>query len=67
MDWGNELDNINWRHIKQHSVTCSDEWLIRAIEQKNPHLSVGVAYSELLVYDQLDRQLITLSSDSLNN
>lgn len=67
MDWefGANMDIERTR--TQRLVNISDNWLMRAIEQKNAHLTVGVACSELLVYDQLDRQLLTLIANNEKN
>ena len=37
-------------------------WLGKAIEQKNPRVTLALAYSFLLVYDDLDKKLLFLSS-----
>jgi hypothetical protein len=44
--------------LKKYSIVTEKDWLIRAVEQKHPHLTVGVAYSEPLVYDRVDRLLL---------
>jgi hypothetical protein len=36
-------------------------WLEVAIQQKNPRLTVALADSILLVYDDLDKKLLTLT------
>jgi hypothetical protein len=36
-------------------------WLEKAIQQRNPALSIGVASSVLLCYDRLDRGLTLIS------
>lgn len=38
-------------------ASTANGWLVTAIQQKNPALTVGVAYSVLLCYDRLDRAL----------
>ena len=58
MDAENEEDRFIDKGVKRRSTTVNEDWLKRAIEQKNAHLSVAVAYSELLVFDQLDRRLV---------
>lgn len=67
MNWENEVDRIIERTLKKRLGTTSDDWLMRAVEQKNAHLTVGVANSELLVYDQLDRQLLTVLNNNEKN
>jgi hypothetical protein len=42
-------------------ASTGSAWLERAILQKNPALTIAVASSMLLVYDRLDRGLITLT------
>jgi hypothetical protein len=37
-------------------------WLDVAIQQKNPRLTLDLAYSILLVYDDLDKKLLALTS-----
>jgi hypothetical protein len=37
-------------------------WLDVAIQQKNPRLTLELAYSILLVYDELDKKLLALTS-----
>jgi hypothetical protein len=37
-------------------------WLEEAIEHKNPRLTLALADSILLVYDDLDRKLLALTS-----
>jgi hypothetical protein len=67
MDWENEIDRIIEKTLKNRLDTSSNDWLMRAIEQKNAHLTIGVANSELLVFDQIDRQLMTVISNSEKN
>jgi hypothetical protein len=67
MDWENEIDRIIEKTLKNRLDTSSNAWLMRAIEQKNSHLTIGVANSELLVFDQIDRQLMTVISNSEKN
>jgi len=64
MDWENEVDRIFAKTLKNQLVAARKDWLERAVEQKSAHLTVGIAYSELLVYDRVDRLLLTAS---LNN
>jgi hypothetical protein len=42
-------------------ASTGSSWLERAIRQKNPALTIGVAASQLLVYDRLDRHLLKIS------
>ena len=41
-------------------VSTANLWLEKAVQQKNPNLTLDLACSELLVYDALDRALISL-------
>jgi len=54
---GNESDK-DWKII----VIDLPPWLEKAVEQKNPHVTVALAYSILLEYDNLDEKLLLLSS-----
>jgi hypothetical protein len=42
-------------------ASTGSSWLEKAIIQKAPALTVGVASSRLLVYDRLDRRIAFLS------
>ena len=42
-------------------ASTANSWLEKAILQKNPALTIGVASSRLLIYDRLDRRLLKLS------
>lgn len=59
MDWKDEFGMINERFPNNRLVTPNSNWLMRAIEEKNDHLMVGLACSELWVFDKLDRRLLT--------
>jgi hypothetical protein len=37
-------------------------WIEKAVEQKNPMLTLDLAYSKLLLYDQLDKKILNLIS-----
>jgi hypothetical protein len=62
MEWENEVDRFVERTLKERVVVPGNDWLLKAIEQKNARLSVAIAYSELLVYDQIDRKLASVIS-----
>jgi hypothetical protein len=53
-DWFTEMQN-------KGLASTANYWLERAILEKNPALSVGIANSRLLVYDRLDRCVVFLS------
>jgi hypothetical protein len=55
-----ELDNLFGRMLKRGLVSTSHHWIERATEQKNPRLTLDLACSTLLVYDQLDKRLMNL-------
>lgn len=67
MDWEKEVDIIIENNLKKQLLSVNKDWLERAIEEKCAHLTVGVAYSKLLVYDWLDQQLLTVISSNLKN
>jgi hypothetical protein len=59
----------NGNYIRRHSdkirknlVNDSPHWLQEAARQKNPQLTLALADSILLVYDDLDRKLLAISS-----
>jgi hypothetical protein len=43
-------------------VIVLPHWLIQAVEQKNPRVTLDLAYSVLLVYDDLDKKLLPISA-----
>ncbi len=43
------------------SVRSGDQWIEKAVEQKNPRLTIDLAHSKLLTYDQLDIELLHLN------
>ncbi len=54
----NNLGNFFEDMVRKGLVTTSNNWIERAVEQKNPRLSVSIAASKILVYDALDCQLL---------
>jgi hypothetical protein len=58
MERENEEDRIYYIYVRKQTVACTCDWLMKAIEQKNARLTVGVAFSEPLVYDQVDRLVL---------
>lgn len=48
--------------IREYLYGEIPHWLDVAIQQKNPHLTLALADSILLVYDKLDKKLIALSN-----
>jgi hypothetical protein len=67
MDWEKEVDIIYESILNNPLVATNKDWLQRAIEAKCAHLTVGVAYSKLLVYDWLDERLLTVISSNSKN
>jgi hypothetical protein len=55
-----EIDNLFDKMVKRGLVSTSHHWIERATEQKNPRLTLDLACSTLLVYDRVDKQLMTL-------
>ena len=54
----------NSRHsdkIIENSVSDSPHWIQQAVQQKNPRLTLALANSILLVYDDLDRMLLAFT------
>jgi hypothetical protein len=44
--------------IRKGLADTSNSWIEKAIRQKNPRISIGVASSLVLVYDKLDQVLV---------
>jgi hypothetical protein len=59
MEWKHEVDRFAERTLNESVAISDNNWLTKAIEQKNARLSIAIAYSELLVYDQLDRKIVS--------
>ena len=47
--------------IKGELVSDTPHWLQKAVQQKYPRLTLGLANSILLVYDELDKKLLSLT------
>jgi hypothetical protein len=54
----NEIEVLFEDMIDRGLVTTGNRWIERATMQKNPRLTLELAFSEMLVYDFLDRMLI---------
>jgi hypothetical protein len=48
--------------IRENLYREIPRWLEEAIEQKNPRLTLALADSILLVYDDLDKKLLAITS-----
>jgi hypothetical protein len=54
-----EIDNLFDKMMEKGLASTSHHWIERATEQKNPRLTLDLACSTLLVYDRIDKQLMT--------
>ncbi len=54
----NEIDSLFYQMIEKGLVSTSHHWIEIAVEQKNPRLTLDLAFSTLLHYDRLDRKLL---------
>ena len=45
-------------YIRNNLVVDLPRWLEKAIQQKNPRVTLALAYSLLLVYDDLEKKLL---------
>jgi len=61
---GNEIDSLFYQMIEKGLVSTSHHWIEIAVEQRNPRLTLDLAFSTLLLYDRLDKKL--LSNSQLN-
>ena len=48
--------------IGRNLVVDLPRWLEEAVQQKNPRVSLALAYSLLLEYDELDKELLLMTS-----
>ena len=58
-----DQDYINHQYYKYRGDLVGDNplWLQKAVQQKSPRLSLELAHSTLLVYDDLDKKLLALT------
>lgn len=61
MNDGNYLDDQSDK-LRNNLVIELPPWLEKAVEQKNPRLTLALADSILLVYDDLDKMLLALTT-----
>jgi hypothetical protein len=68
-EWSNRMENGRdkfddfFDEIEEMDFLYSGSyWIEKAVEQKNPMLTLGLAYSKLLLYDQLDKKILNLIS-----
>ena len=55
------IDDVFEEMVVTGLVSTSNRWIEKATEQKNPRLTLELAYSRVLVYDVLDRLLLTIT------
>jgi hypothetical protein len=64
----NKTENWNFGFfedmVNKGLVSTSNSWLNKAIEQRHSHLTIAVANSKLLVYDNVDRKILTLNNQN---
>jgi hypothetical protein len=46
--------------VRRGLASTSSTWIEKAVEQRNPRLTIGIAASMVLSYDRLDRKLLGL-------
>jgi hypothetical protein len=54
----NDIDDLFRRIINGGSISLSSRWIEIGTEQKNPRLTLELAYSDLLIYSGLDKELV---------
>ena len=47
--------------VEKGMLSMSNHWIQRAIEGKNPRLTMDLAYSRLLIYDIADKMLLSMT------
>jgi hypothetical protein len=55
-----EIDNLFDKMVERGLVSTSHHWIEKATEQKNSRLTLDLACSTLLLYDRVDKRLMTL-------
>jgi hypothetical protein len=60
MNSGNDLDNLLRQMVNKGLAATSRDWIERAVQQKNPRLAIELACSKLLLYDPMERKLVSL-------
>ena len=64
MNQKNNLNSFFEDMLRRGLISTSNNWIEKAIEQKNPRLPISIAASKLLIYDMLDFKLITLGRNN---
>jgi hypothetical protein len=62
MNDSGDLDNLLREMENKGLAFTSREWIERAVQQKNPRLTIELACSKLLVYTPVERKLASLDS-----
>jgi hypothetical protein len=50
--------------LRRGLVSTSSSWIKKAIEQRHPRLSIAIADSRILTFDNLDRKIVTLKNSN---
>ncbi|OGO37942.1 MAG: hypothetical protein A2147_04470 [Chloroflexi bacterium RBG_16_57_8] len=60
-DSEDRINDIFEDMVEMGLLSTSNQWLEKAIEQKDPRLTVDLACSSLLVYDTADKMLLSIT------
>jgi hypothetical protein len=58
---GSNLGDLS-NKIGRNLTVDLPRWLEEAVKQKNPRVSLALAYSLLLEYDELDKELLSVTT-----
>jgi hypothetical protein len=58
----NRVHSLLDEMVRRGLASTGNHWIETAVRTRNPRLSVGVASAKLLVYDKIDRHILSLSS-----
>ena len=50
--------------VTEDEVVDLPLWIVKAVAQKNPRLTVALAHSKKLIYDDLDKIVILISTNN---
>jgi hypothetical protein len=62
MNSGSDLDNLLRQMVDRGLAATSHDWIERAVRQKNPRLTVDLACSKMLLYDPVERKIVSLEA-----
>jgi hypothetical protein len=62
MNEENDIDNLFKRIINSEVISLSSRWIEIGTEQKNPRLTLELACSYLLIYHELDKELVNFAN-----